>query len=434
MIRKEDADKVLAQIREDEVVSLALDLGNIDSPSMSEGPVAQYVYDWLERGGFAPRKVALVPDRPNIVATLPGSGNGKNLLFNGHLDTTVAKEETWVSRRAADPIFHTAWREGDLIYGNGVCNNKGPLSSWLIAAKAIRQSGVRLLGDLVLSSVVAEIGLEPVDEFQPPQYTSKEAGARYTLNRGVVADYALVVEGTDFAWAWVEAGKAFFKVSIFGHDLPIYTPYIQRPTPMEKSPNAVVRMARFIERLEEWAWQYEQKNRYEGPGGVVVPRVNIGAIRAGVPYKITKTLQVCTIYLDVRTTPVQNPLDIRQQLRHLVADAGMEGEVELYVYRPGFEGKGIEPMAESLARAHGTVLGGQPKMAIPPLSSMWRDLNVYNEAGIPSLTYGPGGSVGGGVLSMRVADLVSAARVFALTALDLCNQERGPEEARRASR
>ena len=57
MIRKEDADKVLAQIREDEVVSLALDLGNIDSPSMSEGPVAQYVYDWLERGGFEIRRL-----------------------------------------------------------------------------------------------------------------------------------------------------------------------------------------------------------------------------------------------------------------------------------------------------------------------------------------------------------------------------------------
>ncbi len=424
MEQNETADRVLAQIREEEVVALALDLGNIDSPSMEEGAVAQYVYDWLGRNGFCPRKVALVPDRPNIVATLPGTGNGKSLLFNGHLDTTIAKEELWVSRRAADPVFHSAWRDGELIYGNGVCNNKGPLASWLSAAKAIRQSGVQLQGDLVLSAVVAEIGLEPVDEFQPPQYTSKEAGARYTVNRGVVADYALVVEGTDFAWAWVEAGKAFFKISIFGHDLPIYTPYIQRPTPMDKSPNAVVRMAKFIERLEDWAYEYEKKNRYECPGGVVVPRVNIGAIRAGVPYKITKTLQVCTIYVDIRTTPVQNPLDIRQELRQLVAGAGLDGEVELYAYRPGFEGKGVEPMAESLARAHGAVRGGRPKLAIPPLSSMWRDLNVYNEAGIPSLTYGPGGSVGGGVLCMRVADLVTAAKVFALTALDLCNQER----------
>ena len=429
MDRYEMAERILAKIDAEELAALALDLGNIDSPSMQEGAVAQYVHVWMERHGFAPRKVALVPDRFNVVGTLPGSGSGTSLLFNGHLDTTIAKEETWVSRRAGDPIFHSAWREGDLLYGNGVCNNKGPLASWLIAAKAIRESGVRLTGDLILTAVVAEIGLEPVDEFQPPPYVSKEAGARYLVNRGVVADYALVVEGTDFGLAWVEAGKAFFKVTIFAEDLPIYTPYIQRPTPMEKSPNAVVRMAKFIERLEAWAWEYERRNRYECPGGVVVPKVNIGAIRAGVPYKITKTLQLCTIYVDIRTTPVQNPLDIRDDLRRLIADAGLEGEVELYTYRRGYEAKGVEPLAEAVGRAHARILGDRPKLAIPPLSSMWRDLNVFNEVGIPSLTYGPGASVGGGILSMRLSDLVTGSRVFALTALDLCNQERSPRPA-----
>jgi len=429
---QEMADRVLARIDPEELAALALDLGNIDSPSMQEGEVAQYVYDWLARNGFAPRKVALVPDRFNVVATLPGQGNGKSLLFNGHLDTTIAKEETWVTRRAADPIFHSAWRDGDILYGNGVCNNKGPLASWLVAAKAIRESGIRLRGDLILTAVVAEIGLEPVDEFQPPPYVSKEAGARYLVNRGVVADYALVVEGTDFGLAWVEAGKAFFKITIFGEDLPIYTPYIQRPTPMEKSPNAVVRMAKFIERVEGWAWDYERRHRYECPGGVVVPKVNIGAIRAGVPYKITKTLQVCTIYLDIRTTPVQDPLDIREDLRQLIAAAGLEGEVELYTYRRGYEAKGVEPLAEAVGRAHTQVLGEKPKMAIPPLSSMWRDLNVFNEVGIPSLTYGPGASVGGGILSMRLSDLVTGSKVFALTSLDLCNQDRSPRAARRS--
>ncbi len=424
MLPKETVDRVLDKIDAEGLTALALDLGNIDSPSMYEGEVCQYVYDWLGRHGFAPRKVALVPDRPNIVATLPGRGNGTSLLFNGHLDTIIAKEETWVSRRAADPIFHAAWRDGDLLYGNGVCNNKGPLASWLVGAKAVKESGVRLEGDLTLTAVVAEIGLEPVDEFQPPRYTSKEAGARYLVNRGVVADYALVVEGTDFGVGWVEAGKAFFKVTVFGDDLPIYTPYIQRPTPLEKSPNAVVRMAKFIERLEAWAWDYERQHRYECPGGVVVPKVNIGAIRAGSPYKITKTLQLCTIYVDIRTTPGQNPLDIRGELRRLVADTGLEGEVELYTYRPGYEAKGIAPLAEALAEAHGQVLGGRPPQAIPPLTSMWRDLNVFNEVGIPSLTYGPGSSVGAGKMFMKVGDLAAAAKVFALTALSLCNRER----------
>src|SRR5437660_1722401 len=84
-------------------------------------------------------------------------------------------------------------------------------------------------------------------------------------------------------------------------------------------------MAPLIQRIEEWAYEYEQRNRYECPGGVIVPRVNIGAIRGGVPYKITKTVQQCAIYLDVRITPVQNPLDIREDLRRLVAGAGLGG-------------------------------------------------------------------------------------------------------------
>ena len=56
-------------------------------------------------------------------------------------------------------------------------------------------------------------------------------------------------------------------------------------------------------------------NRYECAGGIVVPKVNIGAIRGGVPWKITKTVQQCAIYVDVRITPVQEPLDVREELR-----------------------------------------------------------------------------------------------------------------------
>ncbi|MBI4607549.1 MAG: M20/M25/M40 family metallo-hydrolase [Candidatus Rokubacteria bacterium] len=417
------AQSVLDRIDADELVKVALDLGNIDSPTGREGEVGQYVYDWLLRHGFAPRKLGLFSDRFNVAATLPGQARGRSLVFNSHMDTTIAKEEVWTTRRAADPVFHSAWREGEFLIGNGICNDKGPMATWLIAANAIRESGVALRGDLTLMAVVGEIGLEPVDEFQPPEYVAKEAGTRYALTHGAVGDYALVAEGTDFGLIWVEAGKAFFKVTVFGDDLPIYTPYITRPTPIEKSPNAIVRMARLIERLEEWAYDYEQRHRYECPGGVVVPKVNIGAIRAGVPYKITKTVQQCAVYVDVRITPVQNPLDVREELRRLIAGAGLRGEVELYVYRRGYEAQRVEPLAEAIRRSHREVFGETPKVGAPPFSSMWRDINVFNEMGIPAITYGPGISVGGGNFAMRITDLVTAARLYALIALDLCDQE-----------
>jgi acetylornithine deacetylase/succinyl-diaminopimelate desuccinylase-like protein len=420
------AQKVLDRIDVDELVKVALDLGNIDSPTGSEGPVADYVHDWLTRQGFAARKVALLADRPNVIGTLSGTGQGRSLVFNSHMDTTIHKDEWWTTRRAADPVFHSAWREGDVLVGNGVCNDKGPMATWLLAAKAIKDGGVRLKGDLVLMSVVGEIGVEPVDEFQSPQYLAKEAGTRFAITHGGVGDYALVAEGTDFGLVGVEAGKAFFKLTVFGNDLPIYTPYIPRPNPVEKNPNAIVRMAPVLQKLEEWAFEYEKKNRYECKGGVIVPRVNVGAIRGGVPYKITKTVQQCAIYLDVRVTPVQNPLDIREDLRRLVAGLHLEGEVELFAYRPAFEAdpQKVEPLASAITRAHQAILGGTPKPAAPPFSSMWRDINCFNEMRIPAITYGPGISVGGGNFGMKIADLVTGARLYALTALDLCNQER----------
>jgi acetylornithine deacetylase/succinyl-diaminopimelate desuccinylase-like protein len=207
---------------------------------------------------------------------------------------TIHKDEYWTTRRAAEPVFHSAWREGDVLVGNGVCNDNGPMAIWLLAAKAIKDSGVRLKGDLVLMAVVGEIGVEPVDEFQSPQYLAKEAGTRFAITHGAVGDFPLVAEGTDFGLVGVEAGKAFFKVTVC--DLPIYTPYISRPTPIEKNPNAIVRMAPALQELEEWAFEYEKKNRYECTGGVIVPRVNVGAIRGGVPYRITKTVQQCAVY------------------------------------------------------------------------------------------------------------------------------------------
>ena len=222
-----DPQIVFAKIDTDELVKVALDLGNIDSPTGREGPVADYVQDWLRREGFDARKVGLYPTSSKCA--------GDASWFRAR-HAAFASTATWIrpsTRRNGGPrgtrairIFHSAWREGDMLVGNGIVNDKGPMATWLLAAKAIKDSGAKLKGDLVLMAVVGEIGVEPVDEFQPPDYVAKEAGTRYAITHGGVADYALVAEGTDFGIVGVEAGKAFFKITIFGNDYPIYTPYI----------------------------------------------------------------------------------------------------------------------------------------------------------------------------------------------------------------
>lgn len=417
-----DIERVLKGIEREELVALAVEVGNIFSPTGQEEAIAEYVFRWLEREGFEPRRVACLPHRPNVVATLKGTGSGYSLIFNSHMDTAIAADESAGYLMPVPETIHKAWLQGDMIHGHAIINDRGPLAAWMIAAKAVKNSGTSLKGDLVLVGVVGETTMEPVDEFPSPEYLGKEAGCRYTVVRGVVADFALVCEATAFSPVWVEAGEVYFKVRIHTPVEPLYTPYIPRFTSVTAHPNAIVRAAALIEALAKWANRYEDAYRYECPGGVVVPKVNIGAIRGGVPYRITRTLQFCDLHLDVRMPPKADPLVIRSEIEQVMKDNGLEGTVEMTTYRPGYEGKGVEPLVEAITASHRHVLRGDPKPVIPSFSSMWRDISVYNEVGIPAVTYGPALGAGGGNATMRVDDLLNASRIYALTALELCNR------------
>ena len=207
-------DDVLARIDPAEVVELALALGNIDSPTGSEGAAGQFVYDWLASNGFAPKKFALTEDRFNVAAWIGGTGGGHSLIYNSHLDTTLRPDAVLSARDPLDPLYHSAWIDGDEIFGDGVVNDKGPMAAFLVAAKAIREAGFPLKGDLIVSAVAGEISREPIDEWQGPAYLSKDLGARFMITHGAVADYAIVAEGTGFGIVGIEPGKAHFKVTI----------------------------------------------------------------------------------------------------------------------------------------------------------------------------------------------------------------------------
>jgi acetylornithine deacetylase/succinyl-diaminopimelate desuccinylase-like protein len=297
-------------------------------------------------------------------------------------------------------------------------NDKGPMAAWMIAAKAMRETGALLGGDLFLTMVSGEIGQAPIDEYQGNRFDGCGMGAR-DVAAVVKADYAVVAEATSFTTVWVEAGKADFKITVFG-DKSYYTPYIPRP-----SPSAIVKAAPLITALDEWAYAYQERETKQYEGGTVVPKVNIGCLRAGVPYNLERTPEVCHFYLDVRTTPGADPVEITRELEQLVGDLGLDAAVELYSYRAGAQAQGIEPLLASLETAHAEELGGMIQPAAPETSSMWRDIIPFIDAGIPALTYGPAAPVGDtDEFFMERGDLIAAARVYARVALDICNRER----------
>ena len=417
-------DDVLARIDSQEVVDLALALGNIDSPTGSEGEAGRFVRDWLSANGFRPRTFALTEDRINVAAWIEGTGGGYSLIFNSHLDTTLRRDATWSARDADDPLYHSAWIEGDEIYGDGVVNDKGPMAAFLVAGKAILQAGFPLKGDLILSAVAGEISREPIEEWQGPGYLSKDLGARFMVTHGAVADFALVAEGTGFGIVGIEPGKAHFKVTVFTDTPRYYTPYLPRPTGLADAPNAIVRTAAVIEAFERWAFAYQTENTYQGPAGTIVPKASINAIRSGYPFNLTSAPQLCSFYVDTRILPAANPLDVRDQLRAILREVGVEGTVELFLYRPGFEAKGAERLVDTVRRCHDQVFDTPPTIVGDPVTSMWRDTNAFNELGIPAISYAPRSASHAARKSFRIKDLTDASIAYARIAMDLCNQDR----------
>jgi acetylornithine deacetylase/succinyl-diaminopimelate desuccinylase-like protein len=417
-------NRVLGLITREELVELALALGNIPSPAGNEADIAAFIHDWLQRNEFSPRRIGFVPERSSVAGVLPGSGDGVSLAFNSHMDTAKQLDDLALRHRGSETVNRYAWIDGTYIMGAGIVNDKGPMAAWMVAANAIRKARAPLRGDLVLTMVPGEIDQEPVDEFTAPQYLSKEVGARYLITRGVVADYALVAEGTNFRLAWTGAGKACFKIGVSG--TAMYIPYLPPRGEMTQSPNAIVKAAAVIAGLEDWAREYERAGAVDTPGGRLVPKANIGAIRAGNPFHVSTSSAARQLYMDVRLAPRADPLAIRAALRRVLAECGVEGTVEMYTYRKAQVADRIEPLVEAVGRTHSALGYEPPGMADAFYSSMWRDHIAFIEAGIPALTYGPGDATAGGKLGMPLDDLERAARAYALIALDVCSREKPP--------
>ena len=431
-----DMDKrVLNKIEEleKELVKVALDLGDIDASQPYEKEASDYVYEWLQANDFESTKLG-TEERYNVLGKFAGTGKGRSLIFCSHLDNENREN---VERRLKDwdkPIYTKAWQEGETLVGHGIANDRGPMACWMIATKAIKDSGIKLPGDVLMSAVIGETGGSPIDEFESPKYDSHELGARYVATHGGLADFAMIAEATANTIVPVECGFAYFKVTVWAEPSS-YTPFYPYPEPdMRKSVNSIVRMAKFIERYQEYAYEYQKKHTYSFDGGEVVPKTVIGAIRGGLPYLPHLTPEVCSVYIDFRTPPGKNPLELKRDLEGLLEEMEFDGKVENYKFLPGYEAwkiEGFDKLKTALTESHLKVFEkSPPKNAVTYMLSMWRDINPYSELGVPSICYGfPTGYSAEGekydidLFRVKIKDMIDAAKVYALVALDICNRK-----------
>ena len=193
---------------------------------------------------------------------------------------------------------------------------------------------------------------------------------------------------------------------------------------MRESPNMIVRASVAIEALERWASEYEEKHSYKIQGATVVPKAQIGAIRAGNPNSVSGTPQICSLYLGAFTVPNQDPLKLKDEVQKALNDAGVPpSELEIYYFRRGYEAKNCEKLADAVRKAHLETFGSEPPPPNSATCSMWRDINIFNEVGVPAITYGPRSDSHSFKRSFTIDALYNAACVYARTIVDLCNQE-----------
>jgi acetylornithine deacetylase/succinyl-diaminopimelate desuccinylase-like protein len=127
----------------------------------------------------------------------------------------------------------------------------------------------------------------------------------------------------------------------------------------------------------------------------------------------------------VRVPPPTSFGDVEKELKEAVLSAGFDGDVQLYMARRGYEGKDVEPLVESIRKSHRAIRGGECPPVTTPEISMWRDVNIFNEVGIPSVTFGFPRKTVPGVSEkfVEIDDLVDCAKTYALVALDTCGAD-----------
>lgn len=421
-----DADRaaLAAAIDRDELVALALALGNIPSPPGGEQAAGDHVFDWMLREGFAPRRVGAVPERSNIIGVHGGRGDGRNLLFTAHLDTESPTRDPDLDayqfgpETLADPEWTSCRLEDGRLHGRPIVNDRGPMACFLIAAKALKRAGYDLAGRMYLTACPGEIGPEPMEENRGIAYLGKDIGAQYLFHHGGVApDYAIAAEGCDFGLTWVGCGYAVFRIRLSGEG--VFTPLLQHPEQAGDHPNPLYRIGRATDALHAFSRWWDAAAVHETPGGVARPKSQLAAVRGGVPHAFGAGTERVNLYFEVGLNPRQRAAQVQRALEAALRDAGVGPcEVDPVVVRHGAQAQdhAVAPLVAAVDAATRLARGHPVALADPVYSSMWRDHNVFNAQGIPAIT------TGFPRWRPTPQDLVDSALIYALTALAVCGR------------
>lgn len=404
------AERIISEVREDEIVAMARDVVNIPSPTGDELAMAEYMRDSWRQMGLSVTWQEIEEGRANVVARWEGASSGASLMFNGHMDTSNSGQEEFLTGIGYKP---NAVVKNGMIYGLGIYNMKGALVCYTQAVKALQRAGVKLRGEVVLAAVAGEIEKTQWGEFRGKQYRGYGAGTHYLVNHGIVPDMCILGEPTDMAVVLEHFGSLWARISCTGNY--VHTAFAAG----KENENSILRMNDVLQELREWMPQWTKKASYGGKAGIV----NLGCIRGGHPWRASRTPDRTDLFLDLRVPPAMPLADARREiqqvflaLRTKYPEYGLD--FETYVSVPGATMDPEHEMVRAIERNHAQVMGEPPQREVVSWCS---DASVLSRYGIPTVNYGPSsGPRDAEGEKVAIETFVNITKIYALTAAELC--------------
>ncbi len=352
-----------------------------------EVEIAALVAKKLHALGLDITTTEIDPARFNVVGVLKGSGGGRSLLLNAHMDTVG------VEGMDIDP-FSGEIRDGRL-YGRGSQDMKASLAAMMAAAKALVDAHITLRGDLLITAVADE------------EYAS--IGTE-TLIKAFTADAAIVTEPTDMRICRAHRGFIWFDIETFGR--------AAHGSRYAEGIDANMRMGRFLAQLDMLEQELLQRDGHPLTGP---PSLHAARLQGGKEVSIYAAN--CLLQMERRTVPgetvEQTTVELQQIIDRLAAqDSTFKATVKPTFWRQPFEVAPDAEIVQILDRSLGARIGHHPPHTG---QTFWTDAALLSDAGIETVLLGPKGY---GLHSAEewvdMDSVVDLAYVLAETAINYC--------------
>jgi acetylornithine deacetylase len=344
-----------------EIVEMLRQLVAIDSINpdlvpggVGEEKIARFIAGWFERAGLEVVWDEPVPGRPNVIGIARGTGGGRSLLLNAHMDTVgvVGMEQP-----------HDPYIQDNRLYGRGAYDMKGGLAAIMAAGAAAKNRGLH--GDVMVTAVADE------------EYASIGTSS---IVKHWYADAAIVTEPTELNICVAHKGFVWLDIETEG-----VAAHGSRP---DLGVDAIVKMGKVLVGLEELdrSLRSAPSHRLLGSGSIHASLIEGGQELSSYP-------KHCSLSVERRTVPGETLQKVESEIpgifkRIAASDPNFKATVKTGLVRDPFEISLDEPIVQVLQRKATAILGHEPAVIG---QTGWMDSALLSAAGIPTAVFGPGG-------------------------------------------